>query len=403
MEGTTHSALTKSAVLRCFPAVLLVLAGANCAKTPDADSRTARVGIRADTLSGPRHEIFSVWRAYVEAGADKFEPSPHWSAADQRVWPIFDLAAAWIYFGAPNHPRPRVTLVSIDPIVPGADSVFVVRAEYTTRDTATGAELPVGVTRTFAEREGNRWVLAAPLPRLTATWPQVKRGPITFIHGPDHPFNEARAMRSVRFVDSLARAFDIAAPGEITFYIADRPEELARIVGVDLPLPETSNGRAVPANRMVLSGLPIYGEFYPHELAHLVLGQWLADHRASSTMDEGMAHWLGGSTGRSFAGLMRELDAELNRRSTLTLDSVLGPGHRLDSLANRSAAALLALANERGGIRAVKATLTSRQSPRGPDHVAAAAEAMGWKRAELDGAWRDFVRRRSRGGDSNLR
>ena len=363
-------------------------------ESPTAVTHGIKVGIRADTISAPRHEIFATWRAYVHNGPEHFAPTPYWLSADQQRWPIFDLAAAWIYFGAAGYPRPQATLVAIDPVIPGhegARDTFIVRALYTTTDTA-GNSLPVALTRTYAVRERDRWVLASPIPRLTAGWTRRRRGRITFIFPPTHVFNASRAERSGRFVDSLSRAFGIATPPPISFYVADRPEELAKFVGVDMAVPQTSFGRAVPGNNMILSGLPVYGEWYPHELTHLVLAGWLADRDVYGTMDEGMAHWLGGSTGRPFPVLMAELNRELVTRPSLTLDSLLGPGHRSDSLANRAAAGLLALANARGGVSAVKAVLTPRKDPLGPDHLSAAADALGLNGMSLEAAWRAFVR-----------
>ena len=367
-------------------------------ESPTPLTRGIMVGIRADTISTPRRDIFATWRAYVRNGPDNFAPSPYWIAGDQKRWPIFDLAAAWIYFGAAGYPRPTATLVGIDPAIPGheeARDTFIVRALYTTIDSA-GNSLPVALTRTYAVRDGDRWVLASPIPHLTAAWRRVRRGRITFIFPPTHVFNASRAERSGRFVDSLSRAFGIAPPPPISFYVADRPEELAKFVGVDMALPQTSFGRAVPGNNMILSGLPVYGEWYPHELTHLVLAGWLAEREVFGTMDEGMAHWLGGSTGRSFPVLMAELNSELATRQALTLDSLLGPGHRSDSLANRAAAGLLAFANERGGVNAVKAVLTPRKGPDGLDHLSVAADVLGLQGSSLDGAWRAFVRRAAR-------
>jgi hypothetical protein len=375
--------------------VLVASAAIHAQQSPIPDARAIKVGIRADTSSSPRREIFATWQAYVRNGPEHFAPSPYWISVDQQRWPIFDLAAAWIYFGAAGYPRPEATLVGIDPAIPGhegARDTFVVRALYTTTD-SVGNSLPVALTRTYAVREGDRWVLASPIPHLTAAWRRERRGRITFIFPPTHVFNAGRAERSGRFVDSLSHAFGIATPPPLTFYVADRPEELAAFVGVDMALPQTSFGRAVPGNHMILSGLPVYGEWYPHELTHLILADWLADREVFGTMDEGMAHWLGGSTGRPFPQLMAELNRELNTRRSLTLDSLLGPGHRSDSLANRAAAGLLAMANERGGVNAVKAVLTPRKSPRGQDHLSAAADALGLQMSSLDSAWRAFVRR----------
>src|SRR5688572_15772072 len=94
------------------------------AQTPEAAVPVAplRAGIRVDTSSAPRREIFTLWRAYLSEGPDRFEPSSHWSRAEQRRWPIFDLTAPWVYFSAPTSPRPEPIVLGIDPASPAQDT-----------------------------------------------------------------------------------------------------------------------------------------------------------------------------------------------------------------------------------------------------------------------------------------
>lgn len=376
----------------------LALPVAAGAQLPDSGvpAGAIRVGIRVDTSTTPRREIFTVWRAYLADGPDRFKPSPHWSSTEQQRWLLFDLTAPWVYFSAPGHPRPEPIVLGIDPVMPGRDDAYVIRTLFTTTDPVTDHALPVALTRVYAVREAGRWVLANALPRLTATWPRTRRGVITFIYPPDHRFDARRADRSAQFVDSLARAFTVSRPSHIEFYVVDRPEELSRIIGIDLALPETNNGRAYPTNYLVFSGLPVYGEWYPHELTHLVLWPLVKEYRASMTMDEGLAHWLGGSKGKTFGTLMRELDDDLKARPALLLDSLVGPRGTRDSVANRAAAALLKLAHDRGGIDAVKEVLRPVQTSRGPDHLVAAERALGMTRQELETAWRLLVQQEAR-------
>jgi hypothetical protein len=381
-----------------FVIVSLPLRSAIGAQVPDAALPTGsvRVGIRVDTSTAPRREIFALWRRYLADGPDRFKPNPAWSRTETQRWPLFDLTAPWVYFSAPGYPRPEPTVLSIEPAEPGRDDVYVIRTLFTTTDSLTHGVLPVALNRVYAVREDGRWVLANALPRLTAGWSRARRGVITFVYPPTHRFDAARAERSAQFVDSLSRVFGVRRPPNIEFYVLDRPEELSRILGLDLALPETNNGRAYPTNNLIFSGLPVYGEWYPHELTHLVLWPLVRERRASMTMDEGLAHWLGGSKGKPFSTLMRELEDDLEARPDLVLDSLVGPGGRRDSVANRAAAALLKLAHDRGGIDAVKAVLTPVQTSRGPNHLLAAEQALGMTRQDLEAAWRLLVRQGAR-------
>jgi len=367
------------------PATRRTLAGAAAVAAP--------VGIRVDTAGGPRPALLALWRAYLAAGPDRYEPAPQWSDAEQRRWRVYDLTTPWVYGSAPDRPRPTPLLVGLDPVAPEREDAFVLRTLYSTRDSATGAVLPVALARTYAVRERGRWVLANALPRLTAGWPRARRGAITFVYAPTHRFDDARARRSAAFVDSLARAMGVARPAAVEFYVADRPEELARIVGLDLALPETANGRAYPANVLVLSGLPAYGEWYPHELAHLVMTPLTFRLETATNVDEGLAMWLGGSKGKPFPVLMRELAADLAAHPARGLDSLLGPGAHTDSTGMRAGAALAALAHARGGVAAVKAVLSPARTAAGPDHLVAAERALGLDRAALRAAWRATVQR----------
>jgi hypothetical protein len=304
-----------------------------------------RVGIRVDTTTPPFREILSAWRDYLQSNPDGYGKNANWSRADQERWPFYNLTYPWSH--QTGIPSVRATVVAIDPVTPGHGDEFVVRTLFTTIDPANGMVFPVSLTRVYAVREDGRWVMTNAFPRLTASWPTARRGRITFVYPPSHRFDDARARQSAKFVDSLAAAFDVPPRPTITFVLADRPEELSRVFGVDFALPETNNGRSMPANDMILSGLPIYGEFYPHELTHLVLARLLYKLGASFSFDEALAMCIGGSQGKSFAGLMFELDAILRANPAIRLQSLLKAGVVQDSVGLRAAAALIRLTFER--------------------------------------------------------
>jgi hypothetical protein len=197
---------------------------------------------------------------------------------------------------------------------------------------------------------------------------------------------------AMRFVDSLAVAFDAPKPPSITYYLARNPEEALSLNGIDFYLPGTRAYAGV-ANYQVFSGLPKFGEFYAHELTHMVLGWVLPSLGAPQVLDEALALWIGGGRELTWPEVRRELAAELRRDSTWTLERILQDTpataiHRLSA-----AAALLELAHQRGGMPSLKIALSPPSKGEVPDLVAGAAKALNMRRGEVEAIWRQSVLR----------
>ncbi len=340
-----------------------------------------------DTTGTAQHEIFALWRAYLGDRPDSARPNRYWSRAEQRRWPVYDFTANIVYqgFDWPTHSRFQATVVEIAPAEPGDSTTYVIRTLLARIDSASGAILPLALQRVYAVRAGDRWVLANALPRLIGRWPRTTVGGITFIYWPDHPFDRAKAVKSARFIDSLATALGVDPPREITYILAPNPDEVARVLGLDFGLP--LNGLTLAADRIVLSGLPMYGEWYPHELAHLVMYP-LVPSRPAFLFSEGAASWFGGSRGLTYSGLVRELATVLCARPQMTLDSVVnGNMGQNDSLSRGAGAVLFQMAYEHGGMAAVRQLIST--SALTPDAVYAALEpATGLVPGPLGVAWR---------------
>ena len=254
-----------------------------------------------DTVGAPARAIFALWRAYLGARPRAYARAPQWSRAEQRRWPVYDLATPSAYATDAEYARTRATVLAVEPARPGDTTAYVIRTLFTRAEPGSGApatgraarELPVALVRVDAVREDDRWALAGALPRLTADWRRTAVGAFTFVYPPEHRFDAGRARRAVRFVDSLAAAFGVPRPAGVTYYVARTPEEVFRLAGVDYT-PPGATGRAVPADGLVFSGLPAWGEFYPHELTHLALEGPAAALGAPATLREGLAVWRGG-------------------------------------------------------------------------------------------------------------
>ena len=219
-------------------------------------------------------------------------------------------------------------------------------------------------------------------------------GRIAYTVAPGHAFDRTRATRAARFVDSLAAAFGVAPPDSVAYLVAGSPDEAQRALGMEWTL--AVPGRAYVANRFLYSGDPSLGEFYAHELAHVVLAP-AATGAVPGMAHEGLATWVGGSLGRDFPSLMREYGAFLRGRPAVTLTGVVRDEYEFDAGWRPAGALLFQLVYERGGMPAVRALLADlgrRPQPvlylnSNEAFAAAVARALGVERAALDGVLRE--------------
>jgi hypothetical protein len=353
---------------------------------------TVEIGLGVDTATAPIPALLGLWRRYLQSGPFDSHPTPLWSAAEQRRWPdAFDLTVPWCYGGREDYANSQAVVLDIAPAKWGDTASYAIRTLFLYRDSTMAKALPYALCRVYATREGGQWVLANSLGQLTDEWRRTRYPPITFVYPATHRFDADRARHSVRFIDSVATAFSVHPPRNIELYIADSQEGMFRLLGVDL-IPNHTPGLAYTAHRLLFSGSPLYGEWYPHELAHMVLDSLTKAWRTPFALDEGLAMWLGGSRGRDFPTLMRSLAAALKARPALTLDTLLGSPAPTDTLAYPAAAALLQLAYERGKMDQVKAFLSGRRPGETTDTVLDIAErTFAEPRERLAAAWRSRI------------
>jgi hypothetical protein len=355
------------------------------------------VGLGTDTAKAPFPELITIWRQYLQSGPYDGHATPHWLSGEQRRWPKgFDLTTPWCYGSREDFANSQATILDISPAAFGDANTYAIRTLFSYQDSGMAKPLPYAVCRVYAVREAGHWVLVNALGQLTREWQRGKIGSITFVYPPAHRFNRARARHSASFVDSVAAAFGADRPKPIEFYVADSQEDMLRILGLEV-LPNHTPGLAYVAHRLIFSGSPIYGEWYPHELAHMALDSLTKSWRTPFALDEGLAMWLGGSRGNDFPALMRNLAGELQARPSVTLDTLLGSLSVTDTLAYPAAAALLQMAYERGKMTQVKAFLSARLAGEAPDTILDMAQrSFRESRQQLAALWRSTVLRYER-------
>jgi hypothetical protein len=265
---------------------------------------------------GAVSEIYGAWREYLLGDPHMQASTLLWSAAEQEQWPGYDLTAGIAYKGMP------ATVVDIRPANLEGEE-FVVRTLFASASGEDRIARPVALTRVYALREDGRWVFGNALLRLTREWRREPVGPITYIIHPEMSFDLRRAERAVEFATSLASSLYLPELEGVLYVMAPTPEELHRAMGVDWTFGSQGHGYALPWNRLILSGDGMFGEDNRHELAHLIIGPLLAEGRVHSIVNEGLATWLGGSVGRTYAELLIEYAAFLREHPEVGVDAVL--------------------------------------------------------------------------------
>ena len=352
IRGSVPPPLVTAARSPAFPAryvttlaALAILAGASCTQPPANRFDTAG-------LTGDAAAVYRTWRTYLESKHGRYSagahvPSPLWSSAERRRWPLYDLVGAYLPDGA----EPEV--IGLERVA-GADEYRITTRFFSGDPEVRPAKWETKLTTTvYAVREGDDWRLGNALPRNTRAWRRDTVGPITYVFAPGYPYDRARAERAVAFTDSLADAFGVPRLAPLTYYLTSSVDEVYAIMGLESDVKfGPVGGAAQPVNRQLFSGIPAVGEDYRHELAHLVLAP-LVSARTSFLMSEGVPTWLGGTTGMDFPAAARELAKVLVGRPAVSLDSVVAsrlPSPQLYA----GAAVLVAMTFERGGTGAVK-------------------------------------------------
>ena len=343
---------------------------------------TSSTGSGDYTTQGPVPEIYRVWRDYLRSDAQRQSPTKYWSAAEQRRWSRYDIAGGYAYQGFP------ATVLSIQLARPGATDEYVVRTLFASTDGPAMDVKPIALTRVYAIRESGHWVFANALPRLTRDWKRRVVGHITYIVQPGHRFDDGKARSAARFADSVAAMFGVKPITDLNYYVADTPEEIHRILGLDFVVAGDQASYSDPGRQMILVGNSVFGENHRHELTHSVLASLTWTPNTSSIINEGTATWLGGSLGQSFPDVMKDYAAFLASHPAITLDSVLTV-HEHDLGTRPAGAALVEMTYLHGGVAAVKALMTAGRTD--AQLRAALEKNLGTTWPEIERLWRAHV------------
>lgn len=294
----------------------LVRTGSLGAQEP---SPSVSAGFGVDTTVADVRDIVSLVRAYLAKPDSSARTRGLWSTATEFDRTVGDVTAWRANQGFP------ATVVGVIPAMPG-DSVYIVRILYARADSA-GTVAPLALQRLYAIRESGApyaFRLSGAFPRMRRSWEQRLKGPITFWYVPGQRPNAARIDRAARFVDSVAKLFNVPVPRHLDVIVGTSMDDVERAIGLDFfPEPSGPGQRSGGLNlgSIILSGNPAIAEAYLHEFVHSVLGPSLP--AGSVLLSEGVATWLGGSRGRTPREMYTLLHSYQRSDPTLTLSGLI--------------------------------------------------------------------------------
>lgn len=323
----------------------------------------------------PESAIRRVWSDYLASKNGQYAryagaPSPLWVASEQRRWPMYDLAGFYL----PDNAIAEV--LSIRPASAGSRNTYTITTRFRAADAdRSDSTAPPFVTLTvYAVRENGRWVLSNALPHRTASWEQHTVGQIHYFIEPGLHYDSARARRAVAFVDSLAAAFGAPRLGPMEYYVTSSVDAAMNILGADFPVKYGPHGAfSKPVNHQTFSGIPSLGEDYRHELTHMVLSPLLNGRTMTVLATEGIATWLGGSSGYDFPTVARQLVQYLAENPTATLDSIMESRTAPQWVTYTTGAVLCAMISDARGSHGVVEFLQAGPTP---DDLRAALERL---------------------------
>ncbi len=165
----------------------------------------------------------------------------------------------------------------------------------------------------------NRPYFISPIDMTASTWQQTRVRNIVFHYPSYHSFDRRKAKAMITNIAKLERDWQLQ-PIDINYFFADTQDEIKKLTGFDYTLdmgnaPKPSGISNDKNNTVFCAGL---GENYFHEVVHIYLNKLFP----KSPLQEGLAHFYGGSMGRPLAYHKNKLIRHLIAHPELRVDSI---------------------------------------------------------------------------------
>jgi hypothetical protein len=372
-------------------AAAALVAGWGVAALPAAARAQERipiaVGRAVDTTDVDKRAVLALWTDYLDSRPDAMWSNPEWNAEKNRFWLDFDLTAPFVYrFGSDTSPgtlRPTVMAIQRE------GKRYSIRTLFWGEglDGSDDGPDPWAIVRVYAERVDGMWRLRNALEVETESWNRPAIGKITFVSPPSHDFDIRLARRSVAFCDSLSELFPFFKWGSFDFYVANRPEDVDRVIGLEYYRDGFPRVRAMRSQDILITGEG--SEWCPRGLVRMVaVGPGLVPH---PIVEQGFVGWAGGWSGRSYQDNMRDVAAFMAANDSLSFQDYVGRdfGAQSEGTGDFPGAVICDMVFAAAGAAGIEALFEAGRSDE--DLYRAIQSATGLDRMAFQRAWRSRI------------
>ena len=241
-------------------------------------------------------EIRNNWENYLNADAYISNDGPYWNH-ETYTYPEMGYVSLLMYLRGLRRNGGRIQC-SIVGIVPVQKDFYLLKSIFTQKQAENEDLVDVKfIVSVYAKKKDDTFQFYSGTQYYKETLGTQQVGNIQYIVHPEHPFDEAQALKMNQFNQELSKRFELP-PLEFDYVVANDTRDLCDVFGLNFFAysyqPVASGGMADTYNRIIYAGNN--SEYYPHELVHLYTS---AKYRGQyhTWIDEGIAAYLGGSTG----------------------------------------------------------------------------------------------------------
>lgn len=271
---------------------------------------------------GYAKSIIELWKDYLLSDEYVRSASPFWHYDEMErpdysyISLLLDLRTA-----IQNNKNVQCNIIGI---VPVEKDFFLLKSMFSKVDSTGQVHLGY-IASVYAKKIEDQFLLINSAQYHKEIYENRKIGSINYIIHPEHNFDETAAKKMNEFNIKIAKKFN-TEPIQFDYFVANNTNDLSKILGYDFftysyqPVP--SGGMADNYNTIIYAGNN--SEYYPHEVVHLYTYNGF-NRQYHPWVDEGIAAFLGGSTGYELDWHLQKLknflaknpDFEINNLSDL--------------------------------------------------------------------------------------
>ncbi len=263
-------------------------------------------------------EIIQLWGDYLSSGSYFSSNSSYWSHEDMMIPDYFLLQLNMRKILEKNEKKIQNTILGIYPV---ENDHYELKSMFTSVTDSTEQINLHYIVSIFAKKIDGSFKLVNSSSYYKNIWERKSVGNINYYIHPVHNFNEGEAKRMNEFNLELANKFE-SEPLTFDYFVSNTGREIIKVWGYDfmprMLQPVQTGGMADLYNMIIYAGNN--SAYYPHEVVHLYTSKYKKTYH--KWIDEGLATFLGGSTGYDLDWHLQKLKIFLEKEPDYDLSDI---------------------------------------------------------------------------------